>query len=432
MIEQLFEIAKKKRVTELEILSSQAQNFSVQAYEGKLESYKKTNTSGIGIRGTFHNRTGYAYTERVRPEAFENLIDMLISNASLMDEKEPMLQAKQESHWKDSVPVISEEEQIQLALELEAEAAKEEEVSSVSTSLVSSGHGKRQIANSFGVNKVHESGLAMVYLSVIVKRGDNVETDGAYYTGDLNKFSRRELINEAVGKARRKLGGRPIATGNYPIVIDRKIVCSLLSTFSGIFSARNVIQGVSRLEGKLGEHLFGSLDLLDDPFSGFERVPFDDEGVDTEKLYLVKDGVVSSYLHSLESAAEMNQKPTGHGSRSYKGTVGIASHRLQMPNGSVPIKDVFSQMNNGLYLTDVQGLHSGTNTVSGDFSLAGQGFLIENGKISSPVKDITVASNFYDLFASIELKADDFEFSPPGGSQFGAPSLLFPRISVSS
>ncbi len=433
MIQQLFELAEKKRIAELEVLTSQSINFSVQAYEGKIESYKKTDTAGLGVRGTYQSGTGYAYTERLRPHEFETLLDMVKDNASLMKEKEPMLQEKQKGSWHDSQPDLTEEDKITLALELEAQARAAEEVSDVSYAMISSGESTRQIANTHGLDKTYRSNYSMAYLSVIVKRGEEVETDSAYYIGDLSKLDHAKLIDEAVGKARRKLGGKPIPVGRYQAVLDRRVVCSLLGVYSGVFSARNVLQGTSRLEGQLGEKLFGSLDLLDDPYSGHERVLFDDEGMDTSARYLVRDGIVESYLHSLQTAAEMKQTPTGHGIRSYKGTVQIAPHRLQIPNGTTGLNDLFSEMTNGIYITDVQGLHSGTNTVSGDFSLAAQGFRIENGQITSPVKEITIAHNFFDMFAQPIKKADDFDFSMPGGhSQYGAPSILFEMIAVSS
>jgi PmbA protein len=433
MINQLFELARKKQITELEVLTSQSKNFSVQAYEGKIESFKKTTTGGLGVRGTFQGGSGYAYTERLLPIEFDSVLEMLKANASLIEEKEPLLEKKQEGSWQDCHPLMPEEEQITLALALEKEARAAEEVSSVSYALVSSGETKRQIANTYGLNKTYESTFEMAYLSVIVKRGEEVETDSAYYVGNLRSFSRQKLIEEAVGKARRKLGGKPVVTGTYPVILDRRVVCSLLGVYSGIFSARNILQGTSRLEGALGKKRFGSLTLFDDPDSGHERVPFDDEGTDTKKIHLVRDGVVEKYLHSLQSAAEMKQEATGHGIRSYKGTVQIAPHRLQIPNGSVTLDELFRQMNNGIYITDVQGLHSGTNTISGDFSLACQGFRIEAGKIAHPVKDITIAHNFFDLFSQIEGTGNDFDFSMPGGhSQYGAPSLLFSGITVSS
>lgn len=433
MMEQLFELAGKKRITELEILTNESANFSVQAYEGKIESYKKTSTSGLGVRGTYLNGTGYAYTERRKPRELEALLDMVKDNASLMKEKEPLLAEKQEGSWEDQHPVLSEEESIQLALSLEAEARAAQEVSDVSTAQVSIGEGMRHIANTYGLNKTYRSNYQMAYLSVIVKRGDEVETDSAYYFGDLASLDRASLIDEAVSKARRKLGGKPIPTGRYSTVLDRRVVCSLLGVYSTIFSARSVLQGTSRLEGQLGEKVFGSLDLFDDPQSGHERVLFDDEGMDTTKQYLVRDGVVTSYLHSLHTAAEMKQAPTGHGIRSYKGTVQIAPHRLQIPNGETDLDALFKEMNNGVYITDVQGLHSGTNTVSGDFSLAAQGFRIENGHIATPIKEITIAHNFFDLFAQTVKRANDFDFSMPGGhSQYGAPSILFESAAISS
>ncbi|WP_286884274.1 TldD/PmbA family protein [Aneurinibacillus sp. UBA3580] len=433
MIEQLFELAKKKRISELEVLTSQSTNFSIQAYKGKIESYKKTNTAGLGVRGTYQNGTGYAYTERLRPREFETLLDMVKDNASLMKEREPLFDEKQEGSWHDSQPNLPEEEKIKLALALEDEARAAKEVSDVSYAMISSGEGTRQIANTYGLNKTYHSNYNMAYLSVIVKRGDEVETDSAYYLGDLSKLDRTKLIDEAVNKARRKLGGKPMAVGRYPVVLDRRVVCSLLGVYSDVFSARNILQGTSRLEGQLGEKLFGSLTLLDDPHSGHERILFDDEGMDTAKRYLVRDGIVESYLHSQQTAAEMRQEPTGHGIRSYKGTVQIAPHRLQIPNGDIDLASLFKEMYNGVYITDVQGLHSGTNIVSGDFSLAAQGFRIENGQMTAPIKEITIAHNFFDLFAQIVKKANDFDFSMPSGhSQYGAPSILFSDIAVSS
>lgn len=433
MIEKLFTLAQNKRIHELEIVASQSRALSVQAYEGKIEAFKKTNTGGIGVRGTFNGHTGYAYSERYKEDEFDFLLEMMKSNASLMDEKEPLFTKKETGFWRDLQPQPPEAQQISLALDLEKAALAQKNVSTVSNALITSGYGNSLVANSYGLSKGHESNYGMAYLSVVVKKGEDVETDSSFYVGDLYQLSIEKLANEAAEKARNKLGGKPVSTGNYPVILNHEVICSLLSTYSSIFSARNVLQGVSRLEGKRGKKIFGKLDLLDDPATGYENVYFDSEGITAEKIYLVQEGLLENYLHSLQTAAQMNMSPTGHGLRSFKGTVQIAPHRLQIPNGSYSLEQLFKEMGNGLYITDVQGLHSGTNTVSGDFSLAAQGFKIENGKIASPVNKITIAHNFFDLFADSWVKGNDFAFNMPGGhSQFGAPSILFPKMSVSS
>lgn len=433
MIKKMFDLAQRKRITELEIITTQNRTFSVQAYEGKIESYKKTNTGGIGVRGTYNNHTGYSYSERVNEDEFDFILGMMKSNAALLDEKEPLYAKNETGVWSDLQPEVPEGKQIEMALSLEQEALKQPQVSSVSTSLITSGYGKTIVANNYGLNKTHEANYSMAYLSVVAKQGDEVETDSAYYIGDLNKLSVESLAHEAANKARRKLGGKSVPTGTYAVILDREVVCSLLQTYSGIFSARNIIQGLSRLEGKLGQKLFGKLDLVDDPATGYEKVHFDSEGVSANKLYLVRDGVLESYLHSLQTAEQMKCTSTGHGLRGYKGTVQIAPHRMQIPAGTRTFDDLLKDMGNGLYITDVQGLHSGTNTISGDFSLAAQGFLIENGEITRPVKNITIAHNFFELFADQWVKGNDLDFNMPGGhSQFASPSILFPKISVSS
>jgi PmbA protein len=434
MMKKVFDLARKKKITELEIITTQNRTFSVQAYEGKIESYKKTNTGGIGVRGTYKNHTGYSYSERVNEDEFEFLLNMMISNASLIDdEKEPLYNRNETGVWRDIQPEVTEARQMELALSLEKEALQQPLISQVTTALVTSGYGKVNVANSYGLNKTHEANFSMAFLSVVAKQGDEVETDSAYYVGDLNNISISDLVQEAANKARRKLGGKSVPTGTYAVILDKEVVCSLLQTYCDIFSARNVIQGMSRLEGKLGQKVFGQLDLVDDPLSGYEKVYFDSEGVTANKLYLVRDGVLESYLHSLQTAEQMKCTPTGHGLRGYKGTVQIAPHRMQIPPGTRSFDDLLKEMGNGLYITDVQGLHSGTNRISGDFSLAAQGFLVENGELAGPIKNITIAHNFFQLFSDPWIKGNDFEFSMPGShSQFASPSILFPKMSVSS
>jgi len=88
-------------------------------------------------------------------------------------------------------------------------------------------------------------------------------------------------------------------------------------------------------------------------------------------------------------------------------------------------------LGDGIFITEVQGLHSGANAVSGDFSLAAKGFEIKNGKKIKPVEQITIAGNFYKLLEDITEVGNDLKFGMPSGGSFGSPSVIVKELSIS-
>ncbi|HAG04298.1 MAG TPA: TldD/PmbA family protein, partial [Lachnospiraceae bacterium] len=122
-------------------------------------------------------------------------------------------------------------------------------------------------------------------------------------------------------------------------------------------------------------------------------------------------------------------KSTGNGFKpSYKGAVGVSATNFFIEKGETDFDGLLEKMQNGIIVTEVEGLHSGANVVSGDFSLAAEGFMVENGKITHPVEQITIAGNFYELLKTVAQVGNDLYFN---SSAVGSPSLMFEDISVS-
>ena len=120
---------------------------------------------------------------------------------------------------------------------------------------------------------------------------------------------------------------------------------------------------------------------------------------------------------------------TGNGFKgSFKGRVSTDTTNFYLKAGSLSPERLLERLGDGLFITSVAGLHSGANGITGDFSLAADGFLVEKGSIIRPVEQITIASNFFELLKNIEETADDFYFSVSG---VGSPSVLVKSISVS-
>lgn len=208
-------------------------------------------------------------------------------------------------------------------------------------------------------------------------------------------------------------------------------MASLLATFSGIFSAENAQEGLSLLTGKEGEMIASlAVTLMDDPLlpDGLASKPFDAEGVATRTKAIIEAGQLNTLLHNRKTAKKQGVPSTGNaGKAGYAGTIRVSPTNLFIKPGECTLLQLEQNLGEGLVITDLEGLHSGANPVSGDFSLSAKGYTVQNGVKKSPVQQITVAGNFYTLLKDIRKVGSDLLF--PGRS-VGCPSVLVDEMAV--
>ena len=143
---------------------------------------------------------------------------------------------------------------------------------------------------------------------------------------------------------------------------------------------------------------------------------------------VITKGILNTYLHSLTTAKTFNVQPTGNASRaSFKSSVNISPSNMYIKPQQTSFDEILQQVSNGIYVTDVQGLHAGLNAISGDFSLSASGFLIEDGKVTKPVHEMTIAGNFFDVLNHIVGVGNDLDFGP---SNVGSPTLWIESLAV--
>ena len=172
--------------------------------------------------------------------------------------------------------------------------------------------------------------------------------------------------------------------------------------------------------------------LIDDPHleNGEGSCSFDSEGVPTKYKELISKGILKTYLYNLKTAKKDGVQSTGNAAKGgYKGTIGISPFNLYVKKGEVSFDELLKKMDRGVIITDFAGLHSGLNSVSGDFSLAAEGFIVENGKKGKAFNQITVAGNFFELLLNIEEIGEDMKFSLSGT---GSPSVLVKNLHFSA
>ena len=438
-VKELFSKAQEEGFSEYEVYYVDRESLSISVYKEEVEKYNLNNSAGLSFRGKFGDRIGYSYTEILDEDAIEMLVKkakenvLAIENNDIQFIYEGDKEYKEISTYHEELEDIPADKLINIAISMEKEAKKYcNKVESFSGCSVSYSSGKYGIINSKGLNLSNKSNLLTAYVVPIVKDLEKMYDGCGYVVAkSLNDVKPDIIAKMGVDEALSKIGGTSIASGNYKVIINNEAMVSLLSTFAGIFSGDAVQKGLSLLKDKEGEIIAADIvNLVDDPHleDGLASVSFDDEGVATLKTYLIKNGKLNSLLHNLKTANKAGVKSTGNGFKSsYASPISVSPTNFYIEPGINSLEEMTKKINKGLIITDFAGLHSGANSITGDFSLAAKGFYIEDGIKTHPVEQITVAGNFFTLLNNIEEIGSDLKFPM---SSVGSPSIVIKELSI--
>ena len=438
-IDKLFEKASLKGIDEFEIYFLSNLNTSIKIYQGKIENFSNNQNQGISFRGMVDGKMGYSYSESMEDEDIDFLINEVIENASCIESLDKQFIYGEKANYTDTITYSSAIENLDTDLvkdfliKMEDYALSiDERVKKVNFCSFAMGSGEKIIKNSKGLELHSKENICYTYISVIAEENGVVKTGSHFQLGrDFAKFDYKELSEVAVKRALNKFGTITLTEVPKTCVIENLAFSSLLGAMSNVFSAEAVQKNISKLKGKLNEAVASSIvTLVDDPFlkDGLANSSFDDEGVPTSYKEIIQDGVLKTYLYNLKTAYKDGVSSTGNGVKgSYKGTVGISSFNLYIKPSDKSFDKMIENINEGVFITDFAGLHSGLNTISGDFSLAGEGFYIKDGKIDRPLNQITISGNFFDFLKNIKDIANDIKFS---FSSVGSPSIMVEGLKV--
>lgn len=435
---KLLDRAIEKGFSDAEVYLAGGTSFSVQTLNGEIDKYQNSASRGVSFRGTYKEKMGYSYSEWIDEDAIDIIITEAMQNSEIIEEQE---QDKLFANFKDEkypevcafsedLQKISIEEKINTALTMEKHAKNaDESIVAIDHNGVSYGEGSTLIMNTYGLNLEHKSNSASGHSYARAVKDGETKTGSEYWHGlDWSEFSPEKIGEEAGKEAVSKFGAKPVKSGKYKIAMKNTAFASLVSTFTSVISADSAQKGLSLLVGKLNEKIASDVfTLRDDPVypNSSRASSFDSEGVATYNKAVIENGVFKTFLHNLKTAAKDGVKSTGNASGGYKSPIRVSPKNLYVQPGNISLCELIKQAGDGLYITDLSGLHSGANSVSGDFSLLAEGYIIENGEIGKPVEQITVAGNFFDLLKDIEAVADDLRFS-----SIGSPAVLISGLNV--
>ena len=439
---------KKLKVDEFEIYGASSTHNELELFNGQIDNLTFAETKGLGIRIFKDKRVGYSYTSILDEYNIDKCIDRAFSNSKITFQEEfNYLPLK--SEFKNSKDIIDKKilfsedffnfdikQKIQLARELEILAKKKDKrVTGINNLIYDDSLDEVMILNSTGFFDSYRATSAFIYLSVISKEKDDTSTGDFFgYNRSPGEFNLEEIAANAVNRSVSILGGKKIKSQVVDIVLDPFIAAQFLGIIASIVTADTVQKGKSLLKDRIGDKIFkGDFDIIDDGTLsyGLASKPFDGEGVPKGKTVIFENGILKTYLYNTYTARKDKKFSTGNAVRaSYKSTpeVGVSNFYLKPSNTS--LEKIIKSVDKGFYVTDIIGLHSGINPISGQISVGAKGLWIDKGSFSKPVKEVTIATDLLSFCKSIDKIGDDLRFMPSGG-YIGSPSMLVKDIAIS-
>jgi PmbA protein len=251
-----------------------------------------------------------------------------------------------------------------------------------------------------------------LWTTAIAGEGTGMERDydhsSALHGSDLEA---PEAIGRSAGeRAVRRINPRKVKTQSIPVIFDQRLSGSLVGHLASAANGSSVARKATFLKDKLGERLFApGIRIVDDPLRkrGLRSHPFDGEGVTVARLNVVEDGILKSWFLDSATARELGMTTTGHASRGVSSPPSPAPSNLHLEPGTLTPQQLIAETGTGLFVTDLIGM--GTNLVTGDYSRGAAGFWIENGELTYPVSEVTIAGHLFDMFRTL-TPANDLAF----------------------
>ena len=392
-----------------DLIVHQETSLSLKAHDGDLEEHKVNSTRVYGVRVIKDRRAGIAYSEAADAPALDSMVAQALQNAAFAREDgfEAIADGDGTLDTDDAIlcrpDSATVEAKIDAALAMERELAARDKVQNVPYNGVQDVTAERYVFTTGGHTAHSKARLCGAYAYALLKDGDKDVLDGVERSArQFDQLDTAAVVEETYARCLALLDGEAVASRHYDVLFDVECQAALFGAFATVFSGKAARDGISPLRERVGDKIgVDGLDIRDAPrrTDGFRYALFDGEGIATATTTLVASGRLLTLAHNSATAGHFGVPNTGHAARSPKSPLGVALHQPEIGPGEVRESDLTS----GEYLeiVDLSGLHSGTNAVSGDFSLGAAGFLCADGERLRPVRNITVAGNFLDMLTKI-------------------------------
>ncbi|MDQ1429812.1 MAG: PmbA protein [Actinomycetota bacterium] len=429
---------------QIEAYVLRSRDVDVKVFGGDVESLAVAEIEGVGVRVIIDSRQGYAWAGSLDPDVVTETVAEARDNAGFGSPDESYVLASPADYegiappaldlWRDDVLAVPTEAKVALALELEAATKRADgRVRGVESASYGDAAIESAVANSLGVEVSTRRTVASCSAFAMAGEGTATQTGSGFSAGRaFADVDAQEAANDAAERAVRLLGAKQIPSTRLPVVLDPLVTRSVLALLGGALSGEAITKGRSLFVGREGEAVAGGgITLIDDPTLevAFGAATHDAEGVPTRRLELIAGGRLDAFLHNVSTARRAGATTTGSAIRGgFKSPPGVGARALHLLPGELTAAEILASVPEALYVQSVSGLHSGTNPVSGDFSVGAVGLMVRGGEFAEPVREVTIASTLQRILHDIVHVGADLTWLPGGGAGM---TLLVGDMSVS-
>jgi PmbA protein len=410
----------------------------VRVHGGEVESLTEASGRGVGLRAWIGSRTGYAYVTDLSDRGLAELAEAAVGAARVADEDassaapEPTGEAPSpiEGLRDEGVARTETADVIDLAKRIERVALdRDERVTSVEEVVYIDEDSDAAIVTSRGVSGSYATSAAYSFLQAIATEDSEVQTGLGFGVGrSPGQLDPDRIGAEAGDEAASMLGATKPESRSCPVVLSDRVTASFVGFIGRAVSADEVQRGRSPFADRLGDEVASTaLVVADDGLDpdGLASAPFDGEGTPRGHTPLLRDGRLLAYLHDGYTAKRAGARSTGNASRSsYRSPPSVSPSNLLIEPGELSVERLFEEADDGVYVTEVAGLHSGVNPVTGRYSVGAGGRAIRGGELAEPLREFTIAGDLLGTLAAVRAVGSESRWVPFGGSVRTAPALV--------
>jgi PmbA protein len=448
------EAALAAGATDAEAYASEEAGREVRVHGGEVESLTAATKRGVGVRAWTGQRAGYAFGTDLSHPGIQDIASRAAESARAADPDEfagpaelplrfiPAIggkgapEATQTLELTDpSVAGWAVGEVAELALGVERAALEaDSRIAGVEQAVYADAAERVAIASSTGIAGEYESTSCYAYLQALAKGEDGSETGLGFGLGrGPAALDPAAIGREGAERATEMIGAVKPESRSCPVVLDPTVAASFVALIGKGLGAGTVQRGRSPFAGKVGGEVADpALVLYDDGLdpAGFASAPIDGEGVPRRRTALIEGGELRTYLYDTYTARRGDAASTGNAGRGgYRATPTVSASNLIVTPGELGLEQLLREAGDGVLVTDVAGLHSGVNPVSGVFSVGASGRAIRGGELAEPLREFTIASDLVSMLKAVRAAGADPRWVPFGGS-VRTPSLLIEAMTV--
>jgi PmbA protein len=417
-------IAQARPGEQLEAFVSRGGDTEVRVYQGEVEHFVAAQAEGIGIRVISEGRTGFAYAgtldeaavAEVLAEARDNVQFGTVDEWAGLAEPDGVAVTDQEL-WNDELAQFPTDRKIELAKELERLTLAVDPRVRIDDSNYADGSGEAAVATTTGIRQWGRENGCYVSISTLADDGDETQTGFGFSVGrSPAMFDLERAATEAADRATRLLGATKPPSKRTTVVLDPFVTAQLLGIISSTLNGEAVVKGRSLFKDRLGDEVAPAfVSLIDDPTNplAYTATDVDGEGLAARRNALIDHGVLRQFTHNSYSARRAGTVSTGNAVRGgFAGTPGVGALALSLVPGARSQAELIADIDDGLLVQSVTGIHSGVNPISGDFSTGAAGLLISHGQLGAPVREFTIASTLQRMLLDIAEVGGDIDWLP--------------------